>query len=101
MTRRVACILCSGTDYAADCARGQCHAQQLDLIEGNPLNDPGPLPDCQNDSGNCVQVANWRGFCLTHDERRVDTDMHRTLDPQPFMRPGRHERGWPHDRRMK
>lgn len=36
----VPCILCSGTDYARDCARGQCHAQQLNL-----LNDPDPPPE--------------------------------------------------------
>jgi hypothetical protein len=29
----VACILCSGTDYARNCARGQCAAQQLDLTD--------------------------------------------------------------------
>lgn len=33
MSGGVACILCTGTDYARDCANGQCAAQQLDLTE--------------------------------------------------------------------
>jgi hypothetical protein len=67
MTRRVPCILCHGTDYAADCAAGQCHAEQLDLIDGNRLNDPGPPQDLG----------------------------HFGCDGRYRLPAGRHDRGWP------
>lgn len=98
MKKSVPCIMCHGTDYADDCAGGQCHAEQLDLITATGT----PPLTCENDSANCVLAANWRGVCLVHAHTSgwfQDEEMRRhsaELSARPTLPAGRHERGWPH-----
>ena len=66
MTRGVACIMCTGTDYATECANGQCAAEQLDMLGRSDVYDGQP-------------VTSGQSFTM----------------PPVTIRPGRHDRGWP------
>lgn len=82
------CILCSGTDYARDCAAGQCAAQQMDLISDTPgweggnfvgYPAPGWFQDEEMSRYSAERETEWReAVCRSH------------------LPAGRHDKGWSH-----